>query len=138
MGGAFFVRRHRETVRSGKRILGLSPVLRAACIVGIKSNIEIRMAENWQRDEGQLATGARLTLSNDTDSAIRGDPKMSKLGVNLPTSGYAIIIDGLVKTEFATLDGVEIGARDLKRRFPMLQVEIYDAAVAAARDVDAP
>lgn len=69
---------------------------------------------------------------------FRGDLTMSKPGLNLPTSGYAIIIDGRVKTEFATLDGVEIGARDLKRRFPMLQVEIYDAAVAAARDVDAP
>lgn len=37
------------------------------------------------------------------------------------------MIDGLVKTEFATRDGVEIAARDLKRRFPMLQVKIYDA-----------
>ncbi|MDE5446844.1 hypothetical protein FXV83_16825 [Bradyrhizobium hipponense] len=63
---------------------------------------------------------------------------MSKPGLNLPTSGYAIIVDGLVKTEFATTDGVEIGAKDLKRRFPILQVEIFDAAVQAARDVNAP
>lgn len=63
---------------------------------------------------------------------------MSRPGLNLPTSGYAIIVDGLVKTEFATKDGVEIGAKDLKRRFPMLQVEIYDAAARAARDVNTP
>ncbi|TQF34642.1 hypothetical protein UNPA324_28070 [Bradyrhizobium sp. UNPA324] len=56
---------------------------------------------------------------------------------NLPTSGYAIIIDGLVKTEFATRDGVEMGVRDLKRRFPMLQVRIYDAAARADREVSA-
>lgn len=60
---------------------------------------------------------------------------MSKSSQNLPTSGYAILIDGLVKTEFATRDGVETGAKDLKRRFPMLQVEIYDAAAQADRDV---
>ena len=62
---------------------------------------------------------------------------MSKSSRNLPTSGYAIMIDGLVKTEFATRDGVEAGARDLKRRFPMLQVKIYDAAAGANLDVSA-
>ncbi|MBH5388529.1 hypothetical protein JJE66_03735 [Bradyrhizobium diazoefficiens] len=63
---------------------------------------------------------------------------MSKPGLNLPASGYAIIVDGHVKAEFATRDGVEGGAQDLKRRFPMLQVEIYDAAAQAARHVSAP
>jgi len=64
--------------------------------------------------------------------------KMSQSSQNLPTSGYAIIVDGLVKTEFATSDGVETVARDLKRRFPMLQVKIYDAAARAHRDVNKP
>jgi hypothetical protein len=62
---------------------------------------------------------------------------MSKSSRDLPTIGYAIIIDGLVKTEFATRDGAEIGARDLKRRFPMLQVRIYDAAARADQEVNA-
>jgi hypothetical protein len=52
---------------------------------------------------------------------------MHKSQRDLPTSGYAIIVDGCVKTEFATKEGVESGARDLKRRFPMLQIKIYDA-----------
>jgi hypothetical protein len=30
-------------------------------------------------------------------------------------------------TEFETKDGVEHGARDLKRRFPMLRVRVYVA-----------
>lgn len=46
---------------------------------------------------------------------------------DLPTSGYAILVDGRVKTEFASREGVEVGARDLKRRSPNLQVKIYDA-----------
>jgi hypothetical protein len=40
-----------------------------------------------------------------------------------------------VKTEFETRDGVENGARDLKRRFPMLQVRIYDAQARADHEV---
>jgi hypothetical protein len=45
----------------------------------------------------------------------------------LPATGYAIVVDGQVKAEFSTKDGVEGGARDLKKRFSFLQVKIYDA-----------
>jgi hypothetical protein len=62
---------------------------------------------------------------------------MQKLSRDLPSSGYAIIVDGRVKTEFATKEGVENGARDLKRRFPMLQVKIYDAQAKVDREINA-
>ncbi|MGY3609660.1 MULTISPECIES: hypothetical protein [unclassified Bradyrhizobium] len=54
-----------------------------------------------------------------------------------PYNRYAILVDGRVKTEFATRDGVEGGAKDLKRRFPMLQIKIYDAQTKADREIDA-
>jgi len=60
---------------------------------------------------------------------------MRKSTRDLPTTGYAILVDGRVKTEFATKDGVEGGAKDLKRRFPMLQVRIYDAQTKADREI---
>jgi hypothetical protein len=47
--------------------------------------------------------------------------------IELPKTGFAIEIDGLLKTEFSTKEGAELGATELKRRFPMLQVRIYDA-----------
>ena len=47
--------------------------------------------------------------------------------IEKPTAGFAIEIDGRVKTEFATKEGAEQGAVELKRRFPMLQIRIYDA-----------
>jgi hypothetical protein len=62
---------------------------------------------------------------------------MRKSNRDLPTSGYAILVDGCVKAEFETRDGVEGGARDLKRRFPMLQVKIYDAQTKVDREIDA-
>jgi len=45
----------------------------------------------------------------------------------LPTSGYALEVDGRLKAEFTTRDGAKTGAAELKRRFPMLRVRIYDA-----------
>jgi len=56
---------------------------------------------------------------------------------DLPTSGFALVVDGMVKTEFATREGAEKGAADLKRRFPMLQIGIYDAQTKRAEMVDA-
>ncbi len=53
----------------------------------------------------------------------------------LPKSGFALEIDGRVKTEFATKEGAEHGAIELKRRFPMLQIRIYDAAAQLRHDL---
>jgi hypothetical protein len=52
---------------------------------------------------------------------------MHKATTGLPTSGYALIVDGQVKTEFMMQDHALKAARDLKGRFPMLQIKIYDA-----------
>jgi hypothetical protein len=45
----------------------------------------------------------------------------------LPASGFALEVDGRLKAEFATRDGAKAGAEELKKRFPMLRVGIYDA-----------
>ncbi|EIG58988.1 hypothetical protein [Bradyrhizobium sp. WSM1253] len=45
----------------------------------------------------------------------------------LPAFGYALEVDGRLKSEFATRDGAKAGGEELKRRFPMLQIRIYDA-----------
>jgi hypothetical protein len=50
-----------------------------------------------------------------------------KVGIGLPTSGYAIVVDGQAKAAFATSDQALKAAMDLKGRFPMLQIKVYDA-----------
>jgi hypothetical protein len=45
----------------------------------------------------------------------------------MPTKGYALIVDGHIKSESDTRESIENGARELKHRFPMLQIKIYDA-----------
>jgi hypothetical protein len=53
----------------------------------------------------------------------------------LPTSGYALEVDGRLKTEFTTRDGAKAGAEELKKRFPMLRVRIYDAQTRTREEV---
>jgi hypothetical protein len=48
--------------------------------------------------------------------------------VELPRTGYAIEIDGILKSQFSTKKGAEDGAVELKRRFPKVRIRIYDAA----------
>ena len=45
----------------------------------------------------------------------------------LPSSGYALVVDGLMKIEFKTKQGAIDGALALKKRFPMLLIAVYDA-----------
>jgi hypothetical protein len=52
--------------------------------------------------------------------------------IELPKNGFALEIDGRLKTEFSTKEGAEQGAIELKRRFPKLQIRIYDAASEAS------
>ena len=53
----------------------------------------------------------------------------------LPASGFALEIDGQLKTEFATRDGAVAGAEELKKRFPMLRVGIYDAQTKTREEI---
>ena len=52
-----------------------------------------------------------------------------------PVSGYALEVDGRLKAEFSTRDGAIAGAAELKRRFPMLCVRVYDAATMMREEI---
>jgi hypothetical protein len=54
---------------------------------------------------------------------------------DLPISGFALEVDGRLKAQFATQEGAQKGAEELKRRFPMLQIRIYDAAAKSRLEV---
>jgi hypothetical protein len=54
------------------------------------------------------------------------------------TSGYALVVDGQMKTEFKTKDGALKAARDLKNRFPRLQIKVYDAEEKRSEKIELP
>ncbi len=45
-----------------------------------------------------------------------------------PTEGFVVIVDGHFKSEFDTMASAEASGRNLKSTYPMLKIEIYDAA----------
>ena len=61
---------------------------------------------------------------------------ISKASVGLPTSGYALIVDGQAKKEFDTQDRALKAARELKGRFPNLQVKVFDAEKKQSETVE--
>lgn len=57
------------------------------------------------------------------------EPKMPRnLQANVrPTEGYGLEVDGKIKSQYASADAaIKVGA-DLKRRYPQLQIKIFDA-----------
>jgi hypothetical protein len=52
-----------------------------------------------------------------------------------PAVGYALEVDGRLKAEFAAKDWARAGGEELKKRFPMLQIRIYDAQTNARDEI---
>lgn len=46
----------------------------------------------------------------------------------LPAEGFVLIVDGHFKSVFDTATAAEASGRKLKSTYPMLQIQIYDAA----------
>ena len=44
-----------------------------------------------------------------------------------PEEGYAMVVDGRLKTHFSEGSAAKAAATELLARYPMLRVEIYDA-----------
>jgi len=45
-----------------------------------------------------------------------------------PADGYAMVVDGRFKTQFEEKAAAQKAATELLAKFPMLQIEIYDAS----------
>ena len=80
-----------------------------------------------QRGHG-TSVGAQLA------SAAKPAP-MHRISPSLPTAGYALIVDGHVKNEFKTKEGADKRARELKLRFPMLQIKVYNAEANVSEEI---
>jgi hypothetical protein len=56
------------------------------------------------------------------------EPKKAPRADRPPAEGFVVVVDGHFKSEFDTLDAADTSGRGLKSIYPMLQIEIYDAA----------
>ena len=56
------------------------------------------------------------------------EPKKAPRADRPPAEGFVVVVDGHFKSEFDTLEAAERSGRELKSTYPMLKIEIYDAA----------
>jgi hypothetical protein len=63
-------------------------------------------------------------------------PPMHRAALDLPKTGYVLIVDGQAKKEFETQNRALKTVRELKNRFPRLQVKVYDAEAKQSQNVD--
>jgi len=54
------------------------------------------------------------------------------------TEGFGLEVDGRMKTIFPTLAAAQKSALDIKTKYPMLQVKLYDAAQKTCTLVELP
>jgi hypothetical protein len=55
-----------------------------------------------------------------------------------PTTGYSLVVDGHFKSHHDTVEAAEEAGMALKNKFPMLQVQVYDAATKTRSMVQWP
>jgi hypothetical protein len=56
----------------------------------------------------------------------------------LPTEGYGLQVDGKIKSQYATSEAAMKAALDIKKRFPVVQVVVFDAAARTRTPVELP
>ena len=65
-------------------------------------------------------------------------PRQEQRADLAPATGYAIIVDGLFKTEFAEQNAAKKAATELLAKNPRLKIEIYEASVDVSFTFGAP
>ena len=67
-------------------------------------------------------------MKNPVLSIHEPEPKKTLRADRPPIDGFVTIVDGHFKSEFDTVDAAEESGRKLKSTYPMLKIEIYNAA----------
>jgi hypothetical protein len=55
-----------------------------------------------------------------------------------PVEGFAVTVDGKIKSQYPDLDGAMKAGLDLKKKYPVIQVTVYDAVAKTRTAVELP
>ena len=67
-------------------------------------------------------------MKKPTQRVEEAQPRSIQRADIAPTDGFAMVVDGRFKTQFQEEAAAKKATTELLARFPMLQIEIYDAA----------
>lgn len=79
---------------------------------------------------------AKELLKKPTRPIETEPPKPARRADVISSDGYAIVVDGIFKNEFESDAAARKAARGLLDKYPMLRVEIYEAAKKVRTRVD--
>ena len=77
--------------------------------------------------------GADERVGDDTEEQRPGNLRPN----SSPTEGFALEVDGKIKSQHPTAEAATKAGAELKRKFPVIQVMIYDAAAKTRTLVEA-
>jgi hypothetical protein len=88
-------------------------------------------------NEKKPTLGVKETKSDKPVSNGGMRPKNPAANV-LPTEGYVLEIDGKLKSEYATSEQASKAGSELKKKYPQIQVKIFDAKARTRIAVELP
>ena len=94
-------------------------------------NAPAKVANIVELSSIKSATIAKPISENETQ------PKNLRANI-LPADGYVLEIDGKFKSQYETSDTAMKAALELKKKFPQIQVKLYDAKARARTPVELP
>jgi hypothetical protein len=104
-------------------------------VIGLARHDEVRGKARRSRTTRSSVVWATHANPAISTTSLHKRKEMVAATPQLPASGYALEVDGRLKAEFATKDGARAGGQELKKRFPMLQIRIYDAQTNAREEI---
>jgi hypothetical protein len=88
-------------------------------------------------NEKKPALGVKEKKTEQPVSNGRTRPKNPSANI-LPTEGYVLEIDGKFKTEYVTSGAAMKAGLELKKKYPQIQVKVYDAKERTRTAVELP
>ena len=84
------------------------------------------MTSGTKKANDPLAKNVATTPKNGSTEVSATRPKNPSANL-MPTEGYALEIDGKLKTDYQTSDQAMKAGLELKKKFPHIQVVVFDA-----------
>jgi hypothetical protein len=99
--------------------------------------MELKVNGDTKRPKDPLATIVSVKPKNPSAEVSPIRPKNPSANL-LPTEGYVLEIDGKYKTEYETSEQALKAGLELKKKFPYIQVRVYDAKERTYTPVEVP
>jgi hypothetical protein len=87
--------------------------------------------------KNEILTTKKSIKDVDTESGEEKRPKNLRANT-VPTDGFGLEVDGKMKSQHASSDAAFKAGLELKNKFPLIQVKVFDAKAQTRTIVELP